>query len=254
MSTVFPRPLLMGHRGAGGEAPENTWPAFESARVAGMHGFEVDVLLTRDNVPVAVHDLTLQRIAGGHRAVQEVTWPAISGLDAGSHFHPRFAGERIPRLEDVLDHYGRDMIIDIELKGYSPFSEGMEEAVISLVREKNLSDQVIISSFNPFTIMRLKSMAPEIKTGFNYLSDSIRQIRRVWFAPFLPTFSKHPQPHQVDQSYVQRQHKKGIWVIPWGVSQREEMERLLHLGVDGIISNFPSTLRSLIDERGTAPR
>ncbi len=246
--TDLPRPLLLGHRGAGGEAPENTWPAFEAARRSGAHGFEIDVLLTRDGKPVCVHDLTLRRLAGGVGAIQSMTFHSLSRLDVGSHFHPRFAGERIPRLEDVLDSYG-DMILDIEIKGYSPFSEGIEEVVIGLVRERDLLDRVIVSSFNPLTIRRVKAIAPEVKTGFNYLSDTIADLRRAWFAPFPPTFSKHPQPRQVDERYVARQKKKGIWVIPWGVDEEAEIRRLFELGVDGIISNLPTVMMRVAGER-----
>ena len=241
----FPRPMLLGHRGAGGEAPENTWPAFEAARRAGMDGFEIDVLSTVDGVPVVVHDLTLERIVGGRGTISSMPWKSISRLDVGSHFHPRYAGERVPRLEDVLDHYGGDLILDIEIKGISPMSAGLEEMVVGLVRERDLSDRVILSSFNPLTIMRLKRMAPEIRTGFNYISDFMKDIRRLWFAPFLPTFSKHPQPWAVDEMYVKRQHKKGIWVIPWAVNDDAEITRLLGLDIDGLISDYPSRLRKL---------
>jgi glycerophosphoryl diester phosphodiesterase len=243
----FPKPLLLGHRGAAGEAPENTWPAFETARASGAHGFEVDVLLTRDRAPVCVHDLTLQRIAGGHGAIQSMNLSDISKLDVGGHFHPRYAGERIPRFEDVLSEYGKDMILDVEIKGYSPFSEGIEEVVVKLLRERDLLDTVIISSFNPVILKRVKALAPDLRIGSNYISDTLLQLRRIWFAPFLKPYSKHPQPGQVDEAYIKRQHKRGIKVIPWGVNDPEEIRRLFDLGVDGIISDFPGRLVKLME-------
>jgi glycerophosphoryl diester phosphodiesterase len=245
----FPRPLLLGHRGAGGEAPENTWPAFEAADAAGMHGFEIDVLLTRDRRAVVVHDLTLQRIAGGHGAIQSMAWSDLARLDVGSHFHPRFAGERIPLLEEVLDRYGKKMILDLEIKGLSPFSEGLEEMVVQMVREHGLLRRVIISSFNPLIIRRVRALQPEIATGYNYIHDGIANLRRAWFKPFMKPFSKHPQPGLVDKKYLQRHRKKGVWVIPWGVDDPEEIERLLDLGVDGIISDYPTRLRELWEAR-----
>jgi len=243
----FSRPLLLGHRGAGGEAPENTWPAFERAKSEGMHGFEVDVLLTRDKVPVCVHDLTLQRIAGGQGAIESMNLDDLSHLDVGSHFHPRFAGERIPRLVDVLDRYGQDLLLDIELKGYSPFSEGIEEIVVNMIREFKIVDSVIVSSFNPVILKRVAALEPGIKLGSNYLVDSILQLRRIWFAPFLKPFSKHPQPGQVDERYLARQKKRGIRVIPWGVNDGDEIKRLLELGCDGIISDHPERLKKIAD-------
>ncbi len=250
--TDFPTPLLLGHRGAGGEAPENTWPAFEKAKAAGMHGFEVDVMLTRDGAPVVVHDMTLHRIAGGRGAVKSMTLAALERLDVGSHFHPRFAGERIPRLEEVLDYYGKDMILDVELKGPNPFCEGIEKVVVALIRERGLIDSVIISSFNPVILKRVAALEPRIRMGSNYISDPILLLRRIWFAPFLKPYSKHPQPYQVDEEYMARQRKRGIKVMPWGVNGEEEMKRMLGLGVEGIITDHPAKLREIVDN-GKAP-
>jgi len=243
----FHHPLLLGHRGAAGEAPENTWPAFEAARNAGMHGFEVDVLMTRDRQAVVVHDLTLKRIAGGRGAIQSMAWSDLSRLDVGSHFHPRFAGERIPLLADVLETYGQSMILDLEIKGLNPLGEGLEEMVVQMVRERGLLNRVIVSSFNPIIIRRVRALQPDLRTGFNYIEDGIANLRRVWFKPFLHPFSQHPQPRQVDEHYLQKQHKKGVWVIPWGVDDPAEIERLLALGVDGIISDYPTRLRELAE-------
>lgn len=245
----FPFPLLLGHRGAAGEAPENTWPAFERARTSGAHGFEVDVLLTRDRIPVCAHDLTLKRIAGGHGAIQSMNYAEISRLDVGSHFHPRFAGLRIPLLADALDAFGKDLILDIEIKGLNPLNEGIEEVVLKLLRERGLIDRVIVSSFNPVILKRVKALEPEVRIGSNYIADSILQLRRVWFAPFLKPFSKHPQPGQVNEQYMVRQKKRGIKVIPWGVNEPDEIRRLFDLGVDGIISDFPGRLMELAGQR-----
>jgi len=237
----FPRPLLLGHRGAGGEAPENTWPAFEAARNAGMHGFEIDTTLTSDGVPVVVHDLTLERLTHDKKSISDMSFPDLCKVDVGSHFNPRFKGERVPRLEDVLDNY-QDMVLDVEIKGLNPFSEKLSEMVIKLLRERDLLDQTIISSFNPVIIKQVQSLEPSLRTGFNYLSDSILALRRAWFGVFSRTFSKHPQPGQVTEKYIARQHRKGVRVIPWGANCEDDIRRLLNIGVDGIISDFPSLL------------
>jgi glycerophosphoryl diester phosphodiesterase len=241
----FPHPLLLGHRGAGGLAPENTWPAFAAAKAAKVHGFEIDVLLSRDRVAVVVHDLTLKRLAHGQGAIQSMNYAELARLDVGSHFHPRFCGERIPRLEDVLDTYGQDMILDLEIKGYSPFDQGIEEIVIGMLKARRLLDRVIISSFNPLILRRVAQLAPEARTGSNYISDPLLQLRRIWFAPFIKPYSKHPQPAQVDEAYIARQRRRGIRVIPWGVNDPADIRRLLDLGVDGIISDYPDRLRQL---------
>jgi glycerophosphoryl diester phosphodiesterase len=207
-----------------------------------MNGFEVDVLMTRDRVPVVVHDQTLMRLAGGQGAIHSMTWKELSRLDVGSHFHPRFAGERIPVLSEVLDAYG-DMVLDIEIKGFTPWSEGLEDAVVEMVKERGMTDRVIISSFNPLILRRVMKLEPRIMTGSNYVVDAILILRRMWFSPFVKPFSKHPQPYQVDEAYMRRQQRRGIRVIPWGVDDPADMRRMFELDVDGLISDFPSLLR-----------
>lgn len=109
MSFYTSRPLDIGHRGAPEAAPENTLAAFEAARQMGADGVELDVLLTADGVPVVCHNLTVDKTTNGTGCIRDLTVEQIKALDAGSWFHSRFAGERIPTLQEVLEWAGRDM-------------------------------------------------------------------------------------------------------------------------------------------------
>jgi glycerophosphoryl diester phosphodiesterase len=243
---MFPkRPLLFGHRGAAGEAPENTLPAFQRAFELGLDGIELDVLRCRTGEVVAVHDLTLKRLAAGRGRVQRYSYAELQKLDVGSHFSEKFAGERIPRLEEVLDPFGKKMWLDLEIKGRSLRTDGIEAAVIRLLRERGLLENVILSSFNPLIIRRIRALDPRFKTGFNYLQDFAEPLRKLWFQPLPRPFSLHPQPAMVDRAYLERAHRRGLKVMPWGVNEPEEIRRLLDWGVDGLISDYPSRLRSI---------
>jgi glycerophosphoryl diester phosphodiesterase len=218
-------------------------PAFQRAFELGLDGIELDVLRCRTGELVVVHDLTLKRLAGGRGRIRQYSFQELARLDVGSHFSAKFAGERIPRLEEILDQFGKKMWLDLELKGRSLRTDGIEATVIRLLRERNLLDNVILSSFNPFIIRRVRALDPRFKTGFNYLQDFAGPLRRLWFQPLPRPFSLHPQPAMVDPAYLDRAHRQGVKVMPWGVNQPEEIKRLLDWGVDGIISDFPSRLR-----------
>ena len=239
------RPLLFGHRGAAGEAPENTRPGFRIARELGLDGIELDVLQCASGEIVAAHDLTLQRIAGKKRPVKSYTYDELNKLDVGSHFSEQFAGERIPRLEEVLDEFGA-MWLDIEIKGRSMHSDGIEEKIIRLLQERKLVEKVILSSFNPFIVRRIQVMAPEFKVGFNFLQDGYGPLRKIWFRPLAPPFSLHPQPAQVDQAFMDYAKNLRARVMPWGVNEPKEIQRLLELGVHGLLSDYPSRLSAMI--------
>ncbi len=250
METI-PRPLLFGHRGARGEAPENTLPGFQRALDMGMDGVEMDVQLCQTGEVVVVHDETLSRVTAGGGHIKAYTYEQLRALDVGSHFGPdvegveKFRGERIPRLEEVLDLVGEKMWLDLELKGRSIHSDGLEEKVIGIMVERNLIENVILSSFNPFIIMRVKMIDPRFKTGLNYLSDFAEKLRKLWFAPFVHPFSVHPQPGMVDSAYLDRARRRNARVMPWGVNEPEDIQRLLALGVDGIISDYPARLKEI---------
>lgn len=221
-------------------------PAFQRALEAGMDGIELDVLRCASGEVVAVHDLTLQRLAAGQGKIKHYSYLELQRLDVGSHFSEKFAGERVPRLEEVLDRFGKKLWLDIELKGRSLHTDGIEESVLRLLKERGLIENVILSSFNPFIIRRVRALDSRIKVGFNYLQDAYEPLRKIWFRPLPAPFSLHPQPAQADRAFLDYARALGAKVLPWGVNDPKEIQRLLALGVDGLISDFPTRLRSII--------
>ena len=158
-------PLILAHRGASAEAPENTLVAFRRARELGADGVELDVTLTRDHVPVVIHDDTVDRTTDGHGSVSAMTVLEIKHLDAGKWKSQEFLGEAIPTLAEVFDAFAkwtkgpgteRRGVINVELKSTTIRTDGVERQVVSLVEQKRLEESVILSSFNPLALMREK--------------------------------------------------------------------------------------------------
>jgi glycerophosphoryl diester phosphodiesterase len=238
--------LVIAHRGASAAAPANTIAAFEKAVALGADGIEFDVHLSAEGVPVIIHDYTVDTTTDGSGLVSEMTLAQLKQLDAGTHFDPAFAGERIPTLEEVLRAFGGRLLLNIELKTTSKRDNGLERAVIALVEEHGLASRVLFSSFNPLSLRRAKKIAPHIPVGLLYSPDLELYLRRAWLAFLFPHEARHPEHTMVDARYMAWARRRGYRVNAWTVDDPDEMRRLIDLGVDGIITNVPDVLREVL--------
>jgi glycerophosphoryl diester phosphodiesterase len=240
------RPLIIGHRGASAAAPQNTLAAFRKAMELGADGVELDVQLSADGVPVVMHDLTVDKTTDGTGRVADKMLAELEALDAGSKFSSQFAGERIPTLSQVFDALGGKLLVNVELKDFSPRGSGLEAPVVEVVRKHAMEKRVLFSSFNPFTVRRVKHLAPDIPAGLLYADDLPIYLRRAWLAPFITHEARHPHFSMVTEPLVRWCRARGLRVNTWTVDDPAEMRRLIALGVGGIISNVPDVLRQVV--------
>lgn len=240
------RVLNLGHRGASHDAPQNTLAAFRLANEYGADGYELDVHLTKDGVPVVIHDFTVDTTTDGTGPVAGFTLAELKRLDAGVKFSPRFAGERIPTLAEVFDILEPHSIVNVELKTRSIGDNGLERATIQLIRERGLQERVILSSFNPFSLLRARRIAPELKIGLLYAPDLPLYLRKAWFRLVVKPQALHPHYRMVDARYMAWAKRKGYEVNVWTVDDPEDMRRLAALGVNAIITNRPDVLKSVL--------
>lgn len=242
--------LNIGHRGAREVAPENTIASFLAAEMIGAHGIELDVMLSQDGEMVVIHDYELDATTDGHGPVKDYTLAELKQLDAGSWFDEAFTGERIPTLEEVIEALNPDTLINIELKTESPASDGLENAVVEVIQEYNLYERVIVSSFNPVALLRVKWADRDIPVGLLYATDLPRFLSEGWFIPVLRPEALHPEFKMVDEKYMEWARRKGYRVNVWTVNEAADLRRMLDLEVDGIITDRPDLLRELMEERG----
>ncbi len=240
------RVLNLGHRGASHDAPQNTLAAFRLANEYGADGYELDVHLTKDGVPVVIHDFTVDQTTDGTGLVAGFTLADLKRLDAGVKFSPRFAGERIPTLAEVFDILEPHSIVNVELKTKSIGDNGLERATVQLIRERGLQERVILSSFNPFSLLRVRRIAPELKIGLLYAPDLPLYLRKAWFRLVVKPQALHPHYRMVDARYMAWAKRKGYEVNVWTVDAPEDMRRLAALGVNAIITNRPDVLKSVL--------
>jgi len=247
------RPLNFAHQGASYEAPGNTLAAFLLAAELGAEGVELDVQLSRDGEIVVIHDFTLEAISDGQGRVGDHTLAELKQLDVGTWFDPAFAGQRIPTLQEVIDAVGHRLLLNVELKTARPGDDGLAAAVVRLLEENCLLDRVVVSSFNPLAVWRVRRLNPWIAVGLLYAPDMPFLLRWPWLRHLVRPDALHPYYASVDTGYVQWAQGKGYRVHTWTVDDPAEMERLVGAGTDLIITNRPDLLRQVLGNAAGGP-
>ena len=257
-----PRPRLFAHRGASGEAPENTLAAFQQAAALGVVYMELDVHLSRDGHVVVIHDETLERTTNGHGLVREHSLAELQGLDAGYYFTPdggqtfpfRGQGVTVSPLAEVLRRFPH-VRFTVEIKQQEP---PIEEQVIAVVRECGMADALVLASQHDAVVARVRSRAPDIAT--NCATGEVLVFMQQVFTQQLVDYRPPGSAFQIPPEYegtalvtpqtVTAIHDLGAEVHVWTINDRQEMERLFELGVDGIMSDFPGRLLEEAHKRG----
>ena len=239
------KPLVLGHRGACAYAPENTLAAFNLAFEMGADGVELDVTLTKDGVPVVIHDDKVDRTTNGHGRINAMTLAEVKRLDA-SHKFDKYRGETIPTLEEVLRAVGNRGIVNIEIKSSTLRTDGIEAATLTVIRDTATHNNILISSFNPLALLRMHDLDPTLPRGLLYASDMPIYLRRAWLRPIARPSTLHPRFSMITPKFVVWARSKDYKINTWTVDEPTEMKRLIDLGIDAIISNKPDVLRATV--------
>ncbi|MBL8133631.1 MAG: glycerophosphodiester phosphodiesterase [Anaerolineae bacterium] len=233
--------LVFGHRGARAYAPMNTLPSFELAAAQGAHGIELDVHRSKDGFPVIVHDFTVDATSDGTGRVCDMTLAELKALDAGSYFAPDFAGTRVPTLDEVFEAVGRRLFVNVEIKSVSLETDGVEAVVADCIRRHGMTERVIISSFNPFSLLRFRAILPEAPIGFlraaNYLPAEVDAIMAAH-----PYDAFHPYHADITAEMVAQHRAAGRLLNTWTVNEPARAVALRDLGVRGIITDKPDLI------------
>ncbi|GAB6926058.1 glycerophosphodiester phosphodiesterase [Paenibacillus sp. JCM 10914] len=240
--------INFAHRGASAVCPENTMAAFAKSLELGATGIETDVQMTKDGKLVLIHDESVTRTTGAEGYVKDYTYHELSRLDAGSWFHASFQGERIPLLEELLElTRSKGTIVNIELKNGAIQYPELEERVIEAVNAYGMAEQVVISSFNHYSLVHCKEIDPGIRTGLLYMEG----LYLPWeYAKLAKADALHAYKRAVLPEWVAEAQKHGVVYHPFTVNQEEEMKALIDAGVAGIITDYPDVLAGLLQTKG----
>lgn len=235
---------VVGHRGAAGLAPENTLPSLELALALGADAVEVDVHLSRDGVPVVIHDATVDRTTNGSGRVADLTVAELQSLDARGPFR-NLASARIPILEEVLAWARGKTRLVIELKGTD--HPDLVSKTIALIREYRLIDQSLIISFDHLALRALREACPELGTGALYAAKAADPAA---IAAACRASVICPQWTGVTAEMVDASHQAGYAVSIWTVNQIDDFRQVRNLGIDAITTDYPDRARAIAQGEG----
>lgn len=233
---------VIGHKGASGYAPENTKASLMKAIELGVDAIEVDIRLTKDNNLVVFHDPYLDKITGHAGAITDKMTKDLEELDVGSWFDPRFKGERILTLEEAMNLVLDKADLIIELKRPRSDGErykGFEERVLDLLSRKKAKERILISSFDHYSLKELKELDPSLRIGMLFSANWLNLWDEV---ELLKPEAIHPHWAFTTREMVEEAHNRGITINSWVVNEESRMRKLIDLGVDGIITDYPDRL------------
>ena len=232
--------LNIAHRGYSGRFDENTMIAFRKAIEYKADGIETDVQLSKDNVPVIIHDETLDRTTDGKGYVKDYTLVELKKFRTKS-------GEEIPTLEELLELVAQSSdlkVLNLELKNSIFPYEGLEEKVLAMIYQYNLKEKIIISSFNHLSLVKVRNIDKEISLGA--LTDSTlvnvpKYLKDISVQCYHPCF-----PSIINEEYMKEIKAAGIMVNPYTVNEEEHMKMVIKVNVDSIITNEVEKLYNLL--------
>lgn len=239
---------VFAHRGAKRVAPENTLPAFQAALEMGVDGIELDVQCSKDGVLVVMHNFTVDETTNGHGRVADLSATELTKLDAGSHFSADFAGIGVPTLEEVFALVGGRCRINVEIKSMDPLGGPEVDVLAAMIREGALYNHVLISSFNPITLLKMRWADNRVPLALLYYGQSLPPfLRNAWFSPIMQPEALHPHFALVDDELMTWAKSIPAQVNTWTVNEVADAQRLAALGVDAIITDVPDVIMAALD-------
>ncbi len=228
---------IIGHRGASAAAPENTLKAFKLAKEQGADGIEFDVQLSADQHPVVIHDATLERTTNGTGNVRDYAAATLATLDAGE-------GEPIPLLSQLVETCGIDFLYNIEIKEHGERGRQLVAVIADMIATlPAIASRIVVSSFDHDILPAVRELCPA--------TVAIAALRMKPDRPF-PTWLygqvDHPHYTLVDEAYMAWAREHNLTVNVWTVDDPAEAQRLVALGVNGIVTNKPAYIRASLDD------
>jgi len=239
-------PLNVAHRGASKVAPENTIAAFERARALGADGVEMDVMKCASGELVVIHDVTVDRTTDGEGPVAKKTLAELKELDAGGEFRGRSGRVEIPTLDEAMEYLGTEVLIDIEIKSETVGTDGIEDLVIRTVRRHGLETNVLIASFNPASLRRVRQMAPDLPRALIFSDTQRIYLRRQWLARWAKPAFMQPHIDMVTSASMTRWQGRGYRVGAWTVNDPNNIMRMVQYGVNALVSDDPATVSAVL--------
>ncbi|SHN20586.1 glycerophosphodiester phosphodiesterase [Gracilibacillus kekensis] len=229
--------IIYAHRGASKHAPENTMPAFELGYKQGADGIETDVQLTKDGIPVLIHDETVNRTTNGTGSVKDFTYEELLTLDAGSWKSSSYKGTKIPTLDDLLAwNKEKNLKLNVELKNNIISYPDIEKIVIEKLKSYNMVENTVISSFNHKSIALLDSL--NVKIDYALLTSK-RTSGIISFSKEIHAKGIHIRYRLLSNRLVTNAKQNGLYVAVYTVNNPLSISKVLRLECHAMFTDVP---------------
>jgi len=245
------RPIVIAHRGNSGVAPANTLIALRQAIELGVDMIEIDVNLTKDYIPVLIHDKNIENTTNGKGLVSSFTLADLKQLDVGSWKGKQFADERIPTLAEALDVAKGRVYLAVDLKDESAILE-----MVKVIQDADMKDDVIICGCDVPTAQKVRRFDDQLTIVLNVDSELNELAKREDKSEFIREYVRQAcyahlsalnvNYKHVNEDLIKRAHLKALPVWTWTVDDEDDMRRLIEMGVDAIYTNWPEKLLKIL--------
>jgi glycerophosphoryl diester phosphodiesterase len=230
---------IIAHRGSSRRAPENTVSSIMCSVEDKADYAEFDVQQTKDGVIILMHDKDLRRVAKLNKNVEETDYSEMKPVDVSGMYSQKFKGEKIPTLDEVIKKAKGKIKLDIEIKSYGN-NINLPEKVVKIIEDNNATDNSIICSFDYKILEKVKKLNPKIQTGYitSFNNDDMLNLNCVDFYSIYD--------HKVNKELVDKIHKNHKKIHVWTVDNVNDMKKFIEMGVDGVITDYPEKLKSIL--------
>lgn len=243
--------IIIGHRGASAYHPENTMFAFRAASEMGAEMIELDITLSKDGIPVVIHDETLDRTTNVKGRVSDYTADELQQTDAGSWFSESHKGEHIPTLEEVLKFAKGRISLNIEIKSEAVTDNargGIEEKALDLVKIYGMESHVIFSSFDYRAILHLRELDVDIYTALLYEKNQSKERNPSQLVKDYGANAFNCSRRQFSKKWAKDAQEHDIPVLIYTVNKERHMKKMIKRGAKGIFSDKPDLLKEVVDK------
>jgi glycerophosphoryl diester phosphodiesterase len=246
-SISAPGPLNFAHRGFTRQAPENSMAAFEAALALGVDGIELDVRLCGSGEVVVFHDAHLSRMTNGSGLVRNKTLAELRTLRLS--LPGGLSEEKIPTLSEVAALVHGKLLLNVEIKSNGGGRSRLERKILSVLAEHDLRQACIVSSFNPMVLRRMRKLDREIAIGLLVEKNIMLPNAELLLLRFVGANGLHLSSALVREKLLEKMRRSDIFSFIWTVNDRDAMQSLVDLAIDGIITDRPDLLSNLKQER-----
>ncbi len=237
--------IIFAHRGASKQAPENTLPAFDLGYKQGADGIETDVQLTKDGIPVLIHDETVNRTTDGMGYVKDLTYQELLKFDAGSWKSPVYADSKIPTLDNLLEwNRNKQLKLNIELKNNIVSYPHIEKIVTEKLKEFDMIDKTVISSFNHNSIAKLNELDEKVDYA---LLTSKRSKDLIPFCEKINAKGIHIRYRLLSNRLITNAKEKNLYVAVYTVNNPVTISKVFRLGCHALFTDVPKLALQLKD-------